>query len=225
MALNICIEAVIRLFLEIINYIFGDITLLFRGHPEALWTVVLPELLRTIAWVFIFFLVRYLVKIRLVANAIVIGIPVLLKLVATYLITIPIIGWIISPTLYVTAAILSAIAWGFLTLTDETIPFYLRFVGLPGMMILGAISGLIGPFGLLMDVGAIIALSTIPRIIVPLSTLIVILLTWWSPTLFCEMINSGLKLIESVRQEGLVEGVKEALLIIPLIKNRIKKPG
>lgn len=228
MALNICVEALIRLLFEIINYMFGDITLLFRGHPEALWTVVLPELLRTVVWIFIFFLVRYLMKINFLANTVIIGIPVLLQFLSGILVGIPIIGWLFAGTIYVTAAILSAVAWGFLAITDETVPLYLRFVGLPGMMILGAISGLVGPFGLLMDAGAIVALSTIARIIVPLSTLIVLLLTFWSPTWFCETLNSSLKLLANVRQEGLVGGIKESLLFVPLIKNRFaktKKPG
>lgn len=223
MALSICVEALIRLFLEIINFVFGDVTLIFTGHPEAFWDV-LQELLRTISWVFIFFLVRYLVKVKVLANAIIIGIPMLLTLVATALAAIPIIGWIFSGATLIASGILSALAWGFIALTDETVPLYLRFVGLPGMMLLGAIAGVIGPFGFLMSAGAIAALSTIAKIVIPLSTLIVLLLTFWSPTWFCETLNSTLKLMENVRQEGVVGGIRESLLFIPvLIKNRFTK--
>lgn len=223
MALNICVEALIRLLLEIVNFVFGDITLIFRGHPEALWDV-LQELLKTIVWVFIFFLVRYLVKIRILANAIVIGIPILLQWIAGFLAAIPLIGWLFAGAIAVTAGILSAIAWGFLAVTDETVPLYLRFVGLPGMIVIGFFSGVIGPFGIVINAGAIVALATIARIVIPLSTLIVVLLTWWSPTWFCETLNTSLKVLENVRQEGLVGGISESLIAIPLlIKNRLIK--
>ncbi len=227
MALSICIEALIRLFFEIINFALGDVTLIFRGHPEAVWDV-LQELLKTVIWVFIFYLIRYLIGTRIVSNAIIISIPVALQAVGGFLGKIPILGWVISPTVFIAAGILSAIAWGFLAITDETVPLYLRFVGLPGMVMLGAISGIIGPFGVLMDAGAIVALATIAKIIVPLSTLIVLLLTWWSPTWFCEILNSGLRTLENIRQEGLVETVKGWWVLVPLVKNRfikINKPG
>lgn len=224
MALNICIEALIRLFLEIINFVFGDITLLFRGHPEALWTVVLPELLKTLVWIGLFYLIRYLVRMRLLANLIIIGIPLLLGWVSGLLAAIPIIGWLFSGAVMATAGILSAIAWGFIAITDDTVPLYLRFVGLPGMIVLGFISGVWGPLGILINVGAIIAISTISRIMIPLSTLIVLLLTLWSPTWFCEIMNSSLKVLENVRQEGVIGGISESLIAIPiLIKNRLIK--
>ncbi len=223
MALSICVEALIRLFFEIINFALGDVTLIFRGHPEAVWDV-LQELLRTVVWIFVFYLIRYLTGTRIVSNAIIISIPLMLQAVGGYLGMIPILGWILSPTAFIAAGILSAIAWGFLAITDETVPLYLRFVGLPGMIVLGAISGIIGPFGILMAAGAIVALSTIAKIVVPLSTLIVLLLTWWSPTWFCEVLNSGLKILADVRQEGVVEGIKGYIAAIPiLVKNRFIK--
>ncbi len=225
MALNICVEALIRLIFEIINYVFGDVTLLFRGHPEAFWTVVLPELLRTISWIFIFFLIKYLVKVKLLANLIIIGIPIVLKLIATAFAAIPIIGWLFSGAILVTSAILSAIAWGFITITEDEVPFYLRVVGLPGMMVLGAVSGAIGVFGMVIDAGAIVALSTIARWVIPGSTLVVLLLTLWSPTWFCEMLNGSLKIIANVRQEGLIEGISQSLMMIPLFKKRVKDKG
>jgi hypothetical protein len=223
MALNICVEALIRLLLEIINYVFGDITLLFRGHPEAFWTVVLPELLRTIVWIFIFYIIKYLIKVRFLANIIIIGIPLALTAIAGLFSAIPVIGWIFSGAILVTSAILSAIAWGFITITEESAPVYLRLIGLPGMMVLGAIAGAIGPFGILIDMGAVVALSTIASWVIPASTLIVLLLTFWSPTWFCETLNTSLKVIANVRQEGLVEGISQSLMFIPLIKNRIIK--
>lgn len=225
MALNICVEAVIRLFFEIINFVFGDVTLLFRGHPEALWTVVLPETLRTIVWVVVFYLVKHFVRIRIVANAIIITIPLLLQLAAGALAAIPFIGWLFAGAVAVTAGVIAAIAWGFLTITDETVPAYLRIVGLPGMMVLGFISGIIGPLGIVMGMGAVAGLAFIANIVIPLSTLAVVVLTWWSPTWFCEMLNTSLKVLANIRQEGLVEGIEQSLYAIPfLIKNKIVKP-
>ncbi len=232
MALNICVEALIRLLLEIINFVFGDITLIFRGHPEAIWSV-LQELLKTIVWIFIFFIIKAMIKNRLVASAIIIGVPTFLIFLAkalsgfiASLIGTPvlgaIVGFLFSSPLIVISGILSALAWGFLAISDETVPLYLRFVGLPGMIVLGFISGAIGPLGLLLSVGAIVGVSMAARIVIPLSTLIVLLVTFWSPTFFCETLNSSLKLMESIRQEGLAGGIKGWLVFVPiLIKKRI----
>lgn len=235
MALNICIEAMIRLFLEIINFIFGDITLLFRGHPEALWTIVLPEMLKTIAWVFIFYLIKYIARSRIVSYILIIGLPLVLtwiahalstfiaSLIATPLIG-AVVGFVIASPLLMVSGLLSAVAWGFLAITDDTVPLYLRIVGMPGMMVLGLIAGSIGPFGWLMAAGAVAGLTVAAGVIIPLSTLAVILITWWSPSFFCEKLNSTLKLLENIRQEGLIEGIKGSLVIIPvLIKKRIIK--
>ncbi|MEM4245134.1 MAG: hypothetical protein QXR60_02945, partial [Candidatus Nanoarchaeia archaeon] len=86
------------------------------------------------------------------------------------------------------------------------------------------ISGAIGPFGFLLSAGVIVGVSMAARIVIPLSTLIVLLVTFWSPTFFCETLNSSLKLMEGVRQEGLAGGLKEWWVFIPvLIKNRLAK--
>jgi hypothetical protein len=223
MALNICVEALLRLFFEIINFVFGDVTLIFRGQTDAIWNV-LQELLKTISWVFIFYLIRYLVKTRVLSYILIIGLPLLLHAIAGVMAGIPLIGWIFSGTILVTAGLLSAIAWGFIAITDETVPVYLRFIGLPGMMLLGFASGLLGPLGWVMAAGAVAALSTAARIVVPLSTLLVLLLTLWSPTWFCETLNTGLKGLANIRQEGLVEGIRETIIAVPiLIKKRVAK--
>ncbi|MEM4245148.1 MAG: hypothetical protein QXR60_03015, partial [Candidatus Nanoarchaeia archaeon] len=196
MALNICVEALIRLLFEIINFVFGDITLIFRGHPEAFWDV-LQELLKTIVWIFIFFMIKTMIKNRFVARAIIVGVPTLLVFLANAvsgfvasLIGTPvlgaIVGFLFSSPLMIISGLLSALAWGFLAISDETVPMYLRFVGLPGMIVLGFVSGAIGPFGFLLSAGVIVGVSMAARIVIPLSTLIVLLVTFWSPTFFCE---------------------------------------
>jgi hypothetical protein len=190
MALPVCAEAGIRLLLETLKFLGLD--------PSAPFYVDLRTMLGAIKWLFIFLIIKVLVKHKLISNSLIVGIPAMLNMVATGIAAIPFIGIIGSAiTWLVVGSISSAItslAFGIILLTDERINLALRLIALPGMMMLGAMSGALIGLGVVGDVFIVIIMSYVPYAVIALSIAISGLIFFLSPGFLCELVNKALKL-------------------------------
>lgn len=214
MALNVCLEAVIRLFFEIIRVLFGDVTLLWRG---GYFETQLPYLVSTLKWVFIFTLLTMLVKNNLFQKLLVVGIPAVVNLLIDAFGLIPYVGTIISTGIGIVGVPISALAWAFVLWTDEEIHPLLRFFATPGIMIAAAINA-VQPLSIIGDLGYAVAFAYIAEIMAFLGVIfsgaIVGLSMYLQTTFICSAINWALSKWETIRYEGWSAAIFGCLVFI-----------
>ncbi len=193
--MHICLEALIRLFLEVLRSLFGDITLLWKG---GYLSSELPTLISTLKWIFFFTVVAMLTKSRIFRTMIIVGVPSFVNLIIDKLNLIPHIGSIISFIGGIALAPITALAWAYALLIDEEINPFLRIAATPGIMILAAINT-IHPLTILGDISFILASGFIPQIIAFTTIGLIGLIIFLSPSFLCIVINKVLKLWSSWR--------------------------
>ncbi len=202
MALNICIEAVIRLFFEIIRVLLGDITLIWRG---GYFETELPYLVSTLKWVFIFTLLTMLVKNNLFQKLLIVGIPAVVNLFIDALGLIPYVGTSLSVGVGIVGVPISALAWAFILWTDEEVHPLLRVFATPGIMIAAAINA-VQPLSIIGDLGYAVAFTYLAEIMAFLGVVfigaIVGLSVYLQSTFICSAINWALSKWETIRYEG-----------------------
>ena len=187
MALPICAETGIRLFLEILKFLGFD--------PTAAAYIDLGAMLGAIKWVFLFLIVKVLIKNRLAATAVIASIPMTFNLVGSFLGLIPFVGWLFTIFFGLVAAGVSAIAWSIIILTDDRINILLRIIALPGMMILGAVNALLPFIGIATSIGAAALFAYIPYLMIGISLMLYGLIVYLSPAFLCGAMNNVIALI------------------------------
>lgn len=210
MALNVCLEAVIRLFFEIVRVLFGDVTLIWRG---GYFDTELPYLLSTLKWVFVFTLLAMLVKNNLFQKLLIVGIPAVVNLLIDSLGLIPYIGSFFSVGAGIVGVPISALAWAFVLWTDDHVHWLLRIFATPGIMVCAAINA-VQPVSFAGDFGFAIAIAYVPEIMAFLGVVVMGILVAISPEWMCSTVNWTLVKWETIRYEGLWSAVIGCLVVI-----------
>lgn len=214
MALNVCLEAVIRLFFEIIRVLFGDVTLLWRG---GYFETQLPYLISTLKWVFVFTLLAMLVKNNLAQKLLIVGIPAAVNLLIDGLGLIPYVGTFLSTGAGIVGVPISALAWAFVLWTSEEVHPLLRVFATPGIMIVAAINA-VQPLSIIGDMGYAVAFVYIAEIMAFLGVIfvgaVVGLSVYFETTFVCSMINWALVKWETIRYEGWGAAIFSCLVFI-----------
>ncbi|MBU4501846.1 MAG: hypothetical protein KKA79_04585 [Nanoarchaeota archaeon] len=213
MPINICIEALLRLFFEIIRVLFGDITLLWRG---GYFETQLPALISTFKWIFLFAIMTVLVQNRLIRKALIVMIPEFINLMIDLLGIIPFIGPFLSIGAGVIGAPIAALAWAFALWTDEHVHPMLRLFATPGVMILAAVNA-IHPFSIFGGAAYVVAFTFAAEIMAFLCIGLIGLIIILSPTFLCNFINGALKTWEEIRYEGWKAAIFGSFM---LVKNK-----
>jgi len=217
MGVHICIEALIRLFFEIIRVLFGNVTLLWKG---GYFETELPALLSTAKWVFIFILITMLVKNKFFRNILVIGIPAAINLLIDMLGMIPFIGTFLSIGVGIAGAPIAALGWAFVLWTDQEIHPLMRVAATPGIMILAAINA-VQPFSIFGDLGYAVVITKVPIIAGVGGIAFIGIVIAIGIDSLCALLNYTLKKWEAIRYEGFVSAILSCFI---LIKNKIYKP-
>ncbi len=195
MALNICLEAVIRLLFEISRVLFGDITLLWKGGYFA---TEIPALLSTLKWVFVFALVSMLSKNQLLKKFIILGIPFLVGLLSF----IPFIGGLLAVGAGILTMRIVVMAWVFVLWSDDRVHWLLRIFATPGVVIFAALNAVFPYTSVFGNLGYAFLMGYLPEIAAFLFLVVSGLIIIISPSFLCGTLNSVLKTWEAVRYEG-----------------------
>ncbi len=205
MALNICLEAIIRLFFEVIRVLFGDVTIIFKssniiaGLVEYLGSQI-PALISTLKWIFIFILISMLSKNQLLKKVIILGIPFLVGLLSY----IPFIGNLLAVGAGILTMRIVVISWVFVLWSDDRIHWLLRIFATPGVMIIAALNAVFPYTSVFGNLGYAFLTSYVPEVaaflfIVVMGLIFIISQSW---TGLCEVLNFVLVKWETIRYEG-----------------------
>lgn len=210
MALNICLEALIRLLFEITRVLFGDVTLIWRG---GYLDSELPALLSTLKWVLFFTILAMVTKNRLLRNILVVGVPAAFGLLVDFLNFIPYVGTFFAVGAGIAGMPISALAWAFVLWVDEDVHWLLRVFATPGIMICAAINA-VWPTSVVGDLGFAVALAYAPEIVAFFGVVAMGIIIAVSPAWLCSILNRVLVLWEAIRYEGLWSAVIGCLVVI-----------
>lgn len=198
MALNICLEALIRLLFEIVRVLFGDVTLIWNG---GYLDSELPALLSTLKWVLFFTVLAMFTKNRLLKNILVIGVPAAFSLLVDGLNLIPYVGTFFAVGAGIAGIPIAALAWAFVLWTDDKVHPLLRIFATPGIMVCAAINA-VQPVSFAGDFGFAIAIAYVPEIMAFLGVVVMGILIALSPEWMCSTVNWTLVKWETIRYEG-----------------------
>ncbi|MDP2906626.1 MAG: hypothetical protein Q8O03_01685 [Nanoarchaeota archaeon] len=217
MALNICLEAIIRLFFEVIRVLFGDVTIIFKsaniiaGLGEYFYSQT-PALVSTLKWIFIFILVSMLSKNELLKKMIILGIPFLVGLLSY----IPFIGGYLAVGAGILTMRIVVISWVFVLWSDERVHPLLRAFATPGVMIIAALNAVFPYTSVFGNLGYAFLTSYAPEVaaflFVVIMGLLFILTSSW--TWLCELVNFVLIKWETIRYEGWAAAIFGCLVFI-----------
>ena len=207
MPLNICLEALIRLFFEVIRVLFGDVTLLWKG---GYFDTQLPALISTLKWVFVFTLVSMLSKNPLWKKIIILAIPFLVGLLSY----IPFIGGILSVGAGILTMRIVVMSWVFVMWSDESIHWLLKIFATPGVVVFAALNAVFPYTSVFGNLGYAFLMGYLPEIAAFLFLVISGLLIIISPSFICNALNSVLQIWESIRYEGWTTAIFGCLIFI-----------
>lgn len=218
MALNICLEAFIRLFFEIIRFLFGDVSLIFRSSFFAYLEVGLPVMISRLWLIFIFVVIILVFRQPFMRNLVILSIPAAMNSFSDFMNILPTgISQIIGIPIAFLGIFVSAIAWGFLVLSNEKIHPLLRISAAPIMMILGAANAA-QPVSIVGDAIAFLGFTYMAEIAAFAMFIIMGLIVLASPTFICSAVNKVLMVISGYRYEGVVGAwstIWSCLIFIP----------
>lgn len=207
MALNICLEALIRLFFEIVRVLFGNITLIWKGGYLA---SELPSLLSTLKWVMIFAVVAMVSKNHLIRKLIIVGIPSLIGLLSY----IPLIGNFLAIAAGIAAARVVVVSWVFVLWSDERIHPLLKFFATPGVMICAALNAVFPYTSTFGNLGYAFFMGYLPEIGAFLAIVFMGVSVIASPTSLCSALNWVLIQWEVIRYEGWTTALLSCFMFI-----------
>ena len=209
MPLNICLEALIRLFFEIVRVLFGDVTLIGNSYLDS----ELPHLISTLKWVFFFTLVAMLSKNPWIKKGLIIGIPSIIGLVKIPLSFIPFIGPFLSVGAGLASAPIVVISWLFILWIDDKIHPLLKVFATPGIMICAALNSVF-PTSIFGNLGYVFLMGALPEITAFFGLLVIGFIIILSPTFICSFVNRTLELWAAIRYEGFWAAIVSCLVII-----------
>jgi len=205
MALNVCLEAIIRLFFEIVRVLFGDVTIIFKSGNiitglGAYFYSQTPALLSTLKWVFVFILVSMLSKNELLKKMIILSIPFLVGLLSY----IPFIGKFLAVGAGILTMRIIVISWVFVLWSDERVHWLLRLFATPGVVIIAALNAVFPYTSVFGNLGYAFLISYVPEVaaflfLVVIGLIFIFASSW---TGLCEVVNFVLIKWETVRYEG-----------------------
>jgi len=198
MAVNICLEALLRLFFEILRVLFGNVTLLWKG---GYFESELPYLISTCKWIFVFVLIAALVKNHTLRNLLIVGIPATFNLLIDTLNLIPFVGTFFSIGAGIIGVPIAALAWSFALWIDDRVHPLLRIFATPGIMILAAVNA-VWPTSIFGDLGYALLSGFLPEISAFIGLIVIGVITILNPTFLCSAINKVLLKWETIRYEG-----------------------
>lgn len=211
---SICIEALIRLFFEIMRVLFGDVSLLWRG---GYFDTQIPALISTLKWILFFTILSMIVKNQFLKKVLIIGIPAVFSLLIDGLSVIPYVGTLFSIGVGIAGVPISALAWAFVLWVDDRVHPLLRIFATPGIMICAAINA-VQPVSIAGDFGFAVAVAYMPELMAFLSIIFIGVLMIFSPTWLCSSINWVLVKWETIRYEGWSAAIFGCLM---LIRNKV----
>lgn len=193
--MNICLEALIRLFFEIVRVLFGDVTLIWKGGYLA---SELPALLSTLKWIMVFTVIAMLSKNHLIKKLLIVSIPSLVGLLSF----IPYVGNFLAIAAGIATARVVVISWAFVLWSDDRIHPLLRFFATPGVMIAAALNAVFPFSSTFGNLGYAFFAGYLPEVAAFLAIIFTGVAIVVRPTFLCSAVNSVLILWETVRYEG-----------------------
>lgn len=207
---HICLEALIRLFFEIVRVLFGDVTLIWQGsYLES----ELPALLSTLKWILFFTILAMVVKNKTLRNVIVIGVPAVVNLSIDALGLIPYIGSFFAIGVGIAGVPIAALAWAFVLWVDDKVHPLLKIFATPGVMLCAAVNA-VQPASVFGDFGFALALSYAPEIVAFFGIIAIGIIIVISPTWLCSALNKVLIVWEGIRYEGWKAAVLGSLVFV-----------
>jgi len=206
---HICLEALIRLFFEIIRVLFGDVTLIGAGYLDSQ----LPALLSTLKWILFFTILSMVVKNQVLKKLIIIGVPAIFSLLIDLLGLIPYVGTFFSVGVGIAGVPIAALAWAFVLWVDDRVHWLLRVFATPGIMICAAINA-VQPVSIAGDFGFALAIAYMPELMAFLGIIFIGVMMILTPTWLCTPLNWVLVKWETIRYEGWGAAIFGCLLLI-----------
>ena len=206
---SICIEALIRLFFEIIRVLFGDVTLIGESYLDTQ----LPALLSTLKWILLFTILSMLVRNQVLKKILIVGIPAVFGSLIDLLGLIPFVGGFLSVGVGIAGIPIAVLAWCFVLWVDDRVHPLLRVFATPGIMICAAINA-VQPVSIAGDLGFALAVGYMPELMAFLSLIVISVIIIISPTFLCSALNKVLILWESIRYEGWKAAILGCLVVI-----------
>lgn len=200
MALPICLEAVIRLFFELVRFFLGDVTLIFKSGFFDYLEVGLPVMLSRLWFLAIFVVIMLVFRQDFMRNLVILSIPAVINFFSDAANVLP-GGQFIGVPGTILGVFVSATAWAFLVLSNPRIHPLLRLVAVPGMMVLGAINA-IQPASFVGDILAFVGFTYMAEIAAFLAFIVIGVIVIISPPFICGSVNKVLVVIEGFRYEG-----------------------
>lgn len=195
---HICLEALIRLFFEIVRVLFGDVTLIWQG---SYLDSELPALLSTLKWILFFAILAMVVKNKTLRNVIVIGVPAVVNLSIDALSLIPFVGSFFAFGFGIAGVPIAVLAWAFVLWIDDQVHPLLKIFATPGVMFCAAFNT-IHPVSLVGDFGFALALSYAPELVAFFCMIAISIPIVISPAWLCSALNKVLVIWEGIRYEG-----------------------
>jgi len=222
MTINICLEAFIRLFFELIRFFLGDVSLIFRSGFFAYLEVGLPVMISRLWLIFLFVVIIIVFRTDFIRNLVILSVPAAINSFSDIVNLIP-GGQFIGVPGVMLGVFVSAIAWAFLVLSNDKIHPFLRVAAAPIMMALGAINAA-QPASIIGDGIAFLGFTYMAEIAAFSMFIILGLIVLVSPTFICSAINKVLMVISSYRYEGVVGAWSTMFSAFLFIKNKALKP-